>query len=173
MAGRSAKPPSSDRTRHPAVLGEFDIRRGSVEESAVADLLTGHLAGMTEHSPPESIHALPLDGFSDPAITLWCAWQDGGLLGCGALKELTQEHGEIKAMRTADAHLRRGVAAGLLRHILDESRRRGYRRVSLETGSADAFQPALRLYERFGFEYCGPFGPYREDPFSRFMTRRL
>ena len=106
-------------------------------------------------------------------MTLWSVWRAGELLGCAALKELDRAHGEIKSMRTAAAHLRKGVATRLMHHMLDEARRRAYRRLSLETGSAAVFQPARRLYEAFGFWPCGPFGDYLEDPHSVFMTREL
>jgi putative acetyltransferase len=125
------------------------------------------------HSPPESVHALDLEALRRPEITFWTAWQAGELLGCGALKALDAAHGEIKSMRTAKRHLRKGVAAALMRHILREARERGYRRLSLETGSPDAFLPARAMYERFGFEECGPFGDYVEDPYSVFMTIAL
>ena len=94
-------------------------------------------------------------------------------MGCGALKQLDPLHGEIKSMRTASAHLRTGVAAKLLQHILEEADRRCYRRLSLETGSMEAFVPAHRLYAGFGFRPCGPFADYAEDPYSVFMTREL
>src|SRR5947207_7136840 len=108
----------------------------------VHELLREHLRNMHVHSPPESVHALDLDGLRQPEITFWTVWEGGELLGCGALKELDATHGEIKSMRTAAAHLRKGVARSLLAHILAEACRRGYRRVSLETGSAEAFRPA-------------------------------
>jgi putative acetyltransferase len=113
----------------------------------VQELLREHLRSMHVHSPPESVHALDLDGLRQPAITFWTAWDEGELVGCGALKELDGAHGEIKSMRTALAHLRKGVARGMLAHILAEARRRSYRRVSLETGSGEAFRPA-RGYTR-------------------------
>jgi putative acetyltransferase len=149
------------------------IVTGQLDHPAVQGLLREHLAGMHEHSPPESIHALDIDKLRTPDITFWGAWDDGSLLGCGALRELDPAHGEVKSMRTAHAHLGRGVGSTLLRHIIDEARSRGYRRLSLETGSTPAFQPALRLYEKFGFQYCGPFGDYRDNPFSRFLTLSL
>ena len=128
---------------------------------------------MHQHSPPESVHALPLEALQRPEITFWTVWDEGELLGCGALKQLDSEHGEIKSMRTCSRHLREGVATALLAHALDEARRRGYVRLSLETGSMAAFAPARQLYERFGFTCCGPFGDYIEDPNSVFMTRQL
>ncbi|MBB3060723.1 GNAT family N-acetyltransferase [Microbulbifer rhizosphaerae] len=139
----------------------------------VAELLSEHLRGMAQHSPPESIHALDLEALRRPEITFWSAWDGAELMGCGALKTLDTRHAEIKSMRTASAHLRKGVVRRLLQHILDQARSRGYRRLSLETGSMAAFEPARRLYASFGFEYCGPFVNYREDPNSVFMTREL
>jgi len=139
----------------------------------IAALLGEHLAGMARHSPEESIHALDLPALRSPEITFWTAWDDTELLGCGALKELDIAHGEIKSMRTASAHLGRGVATAILMHLIDEAGRRSYARLSLETGSGAAFDPALTLYEKFGFVYCGPFAEYKEDPFSRFMTLEL
>lgn len=139
----------------------------------VAGLLGEHLRGMALHSPPESIHALDLEALRKPEITFWSLWDGAELMGCGALKQLDAGHAEIKSMRTASAHLRKGVARRLLQHILEEARRRRYRRVSLETGSMEAFEPARRLYAGFGFEYCGPFADYREDPNSVFMTMNL
>ncbi|MDJ0654583.1 MAG: GNAT family N-acetyltransferase [Xanthomonadales bacterium] len=149
------------------------IEQDDLTGPEIAVLLREHLAGMHEHSPPESIHALDLPALQAPDITFWSAWGDEGLLGCAALKQLDTQHGEIKSMRTARQHLGKGVASALLRHLIAESRRRGYGRLSLETGSSEAFVPALRMYEKFGFQYCGPFAQYREDPFSRFMTLEL
>ncbi|MFZ1218051.1 MAG: GNAT family N-acetyltransferase [Chthoniobacterales bacterium] len=139
----------------------------------IAALLAEHLAGMRSLSPPESVHALPLDGLRQPEVTFWSVWKNGELLGCGALKELDPGHGEIKSMRTASGHLRKGVARALLQHILGEAGRRGYRRVSLETGAQPGFEPARQLYARAGFTACGPFANYTNDPNSVFMTKEL
>ena len=142
-------------------------------------LLQEHLRNMALHSPPESVHALDIDALRQPAITFWTAWEGAELLGCGAIKLLTEPdsqgglHAEIKSMRTAEAHLRKGVARALLNHIVDVARQRGYARLSLETGSAPAFKPAHLLYQSFGFAECGPFSNYVEDPFSIFMTKQL
>ena len=149
------------------------IREGGLDHPAVLALLREHLADMALHSPPESVHALDIDGLRQPGVTFWTAWSEGELLGCCALKEIDAAHGEVKSMRTVDAHQGRGVGAQLLQHLLAEARTRGYRRLSLETGSADAFAPARRLYERHGFEYCEPFGDYQPDSWSRFMSLRL
>ena len=151
----------------------FRIVAGDLDSKPVIDLLGEHLQGMAEHSPPESIHALDLQGLKAPGITFWTAWAGEKLCGCCALKELDATHGEIKSMRTAASHLRRGVAAAMLEHIIAESKRRSYERLSLETGSGPGFDAALAFYERFGFTYCEPFADYTDDPFSRFMTLEL
>jgi putative acetyltransferase len=139
----------------------------------IRKLLEEHLHSMTLHSPPESIHALDIEALRNPDITFWTVWDNGELLGCGALKALTSQHGEIKSMRTSSAQLRKGVARTLLDHIVEEARRRGYSRLSLETGSMKAFEPARELYLGCGFKYCEPFADYVEDPYSVFMTREL
>lgn len=124
-------------------------------------------------SPPESVHALDLEALRRPDISFWTVWSDGELLGCGALKQLDARHAEIKSMRTATAHRGRGVARAVLTHLINEGRRRGYARLSLETGSMAAFAPAQRLYSGFGFAYCAPFADYVDDPNSVFMTLAL
>jgi putative acetyltransferase len=151
----------------------FEIREDDLTGPEIAALLREHLESVAIHSPPESIHALDLEGLLAPEVTFWSAWEGSDLAGCAALVELDPCHGEIKSMRTAASHLRRGVAAALLEHMLRVARRRAYRRLSLETGSQDAFAPARALYARFGFEPCGPFADYTNDPNSVFMTREL
>ena len=136
-------------------------------------LLNEHLQSMHELSPPESVHALDLEQLRRPEITFWSAWNGSLLLGCGALKELDRTHGEIKSMRTPNAHRRQGAGRAILAHIIGVAQSRGYQHLSLETGSMDAFKPAQKLYESFGFTCCGPFGAYAEDPYSVFMTRPL
>jgi putative acetyltransferase len=149
------------------------IEVDDLSRSAIHALLEEHLQSMHSLGPPESVHALDLEGLRKPGVTFWSVWEGPVLLGVGALKELDARHGEIKSMRTAKAHLRRGVGRAVLTHIIDVARDRGYERLSLETGSMDAFKPAQRLYERFGFVYCGPFGEYVEDRYSVFMTMSL
>jgi putative acetyltransferase len=139
----------------------------------VRALLGEHLSNMHELSPPESVHALDVTGLQSPDITFWAVWEGTVLMGCGALKELDATHGEVKSMRTPQQLRRRGAGRALLTHIINEARMRGYSRLSLETGSMEAFRPAQKLYESFGFEFCAPFGPYRPDPNSTFMTLRL
>ena len=151
----------------------MDIRVDDLSSREVVQLLGTHLRDMALHSPPESVHALDLEGLRRPEVTFWSAWQDVELLGCAAIKELDVRHGEIKSMRTVSSHLRKGVAATLMRHILDEAQRRSYSRLSLETGSTEPFAPARSLYASFGFRPCGPFADYVDDPFSVFMTREI
>ena len=148
----------------------MDIRRDDLSGPEIRELLEEHLRGMRSISPPESVHALDLEGLRRPEITFWTVWSGDELLGCGALKEIDARHGEIKSMRTAFRARRAGVARAVLAHIIEVARSRGYRRLSIETGSQEAFEPARRLYEGFGFRHCPPFEGYVEDPNSVFMT---
>lgn len=152
---------------------EFLIRKDILEGPEIAELLRAHLDHAARHSPPESIHALDLDRLRVPEITFWSVWFGESLVGCGALKELAPDHGEIKSMHTAAAHRGKGVAAALLERILEEAKARSYRRVSLETGTMEGFAPARALYHRYGFRVCPPFAQYREDPNSVCMTLEL
>ena len=149
------------------------IKPDNLTGPEIHQLLQQHLQSMALHSPPESIHALDIDALRQPGITFWTAWENDELLGCGALKALDAQHAEIKSMRTASAHLRKGVANALLAHIIDEAKRRSYQRLSLETGSAVPFAPAHRLYAASGFALCGPFAGYAADPYSVFMSREI
>ena len=146
----------------------------SIDDPARPDvraLLEEHLRHMYELSPPESVHALDVSTLQRPDITFWSVRDgDGLLLGCGALKELDARHGEVKSMRTPAALRRRGAGRAVLEHIVAVARERGYTRLSLETGSMEAFAPARRLYASYGFQYCEPFGDYVLDPNSVFMT---
>jgi len=149
------------------------IELDDLSRPEVHGLLREHLANMHELSPPESVHALQVSQLVGPDISFWTVWDGSELLGCGALKELDSKHGEVKSMRTPRALRRRGAGSAVLEHIITEARARGYRRLSLETGSIDAFQPARSLYERCGFSYCGPFADYVLDPNCVFMTLEL
>ncbi len=136
-------------------------------------LIARHLSGMRSHSPPESVHAFDVDKLRQPDVTFWSVWVGDEIAGCGALKRLDAERGEIKSMRVADAFLGRGIGRAILEHLIAEARARGMGSLWLETGSTAAFIPALRLYESAGFSRCGPFDGYTEDPFSVFMTRSI
>jgi putative acetyltransferase len=151
----------------------MQIRIDDLRGPEIADLLATHVAFCRATSPPESTHVLDLDALRSPAITFWSAWDGASLLGCAALKELDPTHGEVKSMHTAGRHRGRGVGLGLLDRVTGEARSRGYRRLSLETGSMAAFASARALYARFGFVECPPFGDYRLDPNSIFMTLEL
>lgn len=147
-------------------LADFDDPR-------VKALLTRHLEGMHAHSPPGHVFALDWSGLKMPDISFYTLWEDDDLLGFGALRELDPRAGEIKSMRTADAHLRKGVAATILEHIIAEARARGYARLSLETGSGPPFEPALALYRRYGFVDGEAFGDYVKSAFNQFLHLAL
>ena len=151
----------------------MQIREDDLTGKKIADLLDEHLDDMHENTPPESVHALDIEGLRAPEISFWSAWDGDDLLGCGALKELDSRSGEIKSMRTADAQRRKGVGSKMLEHIIKEAKRRAYDRLYLETGSTPDFDAAQALYTRYGFEYRGPFAEYVEDPNSVFMMKKL
>jgi len=152
---------------------QLSFHKGDLGSTDVVELLQFHFDQMRGTSPPEACHVLPLDGLKHPAVTFWSAREKGRLVGVGALKEIAANHGEVKSMRTAPEALGRGVGSAVLAHIVSKARRRGYERLSLETGSTEPFAAALRLYERDGFVPCGPFGDYQDTPFTRFFTREL
>jgi putative acetyltransferase len=139
----------------------------------IRGFLEEHVRQMRSITPLESKHALDLDALRQPGITFWSVMDGGTLVGCGAIKRLDASHAEVKSMRSAPARQRSGIASRVLGHIIAEATRMGYTRLSLETGSTGFFEPARKLYAKFGFEYCGPFADYRPDPNSVFMTRTL
>jgi putative acetyltransferase len=145
------------------------IKPGNFDDDRVKALLTRHLEGMHANSPPGHVFALDWSALQKPEISFYALWEGDDLLGFGALKELEPTAGEIKSMRTADAHLRKGVAAAILEHIIAEARQRGYTRLSLETGSGPAFDPALELYRKYGFREGGAFDGYEKSPFNQFL----
>jgi len=151
----------------------MNIRTGELAHPEVIALLQSHHNDMLQHSPVESVHALDVSKLSAPNITFYSLWEDNNLAGVGALKALNATHGEIKSMRTSSAHLRQGIAAKLLTHIIEQATLRGFKTLSLETGTADAFLPAQKLYTQFGFKACQPFGDYVLDPYSLFMNKTL
>jgi len=151
----------------------FQIREDDLSGAATRALLSAHLAGMHENSPPGHVFALDLSGLQRPEVTVWSAWDGEDIAGIGALRVLRDGAGEVKSMRTAKSHLRRGVAAALLEHIIADARRRGLGRLSLETGSGPAFEPALALYRKRGFIDGEPFGDYVPSRFNRFLHLSL
>ena len=153
----------------PTGASAIDIVPGDFADSRVLALLGEHLAGMHGSSPPGAVYALGVAALQAPEIAFFTAWRGEVLLGCGALKHFDAAHGELKSMRTAAAHLRQGIASRLLDHLLALARSRGYRRVLLETGSGPAFEPALTLYRRYGFQNCGAFGDYQASDFNQFL----
>jgi putative acetyltransferase len=151
----------------------IDIRPDDLSSPEMADLIAIHAQTMLAASPPESCHFLPIEGLRQPSVSVWSMWEDGALIGCGALKAIGAQAGEIKSMHTR-AHLRgTGLGRLMLEHILSVARARGYTDLWLETGSMDAFIPARKLYATYGFRECGPFGDYAEDPSSVFMHLQI
>ena len=151
----------------------FDIRQDDLTGAPTRALLALHLSGMRDTTPPEHVFALDLTGLQTPDITVWSVWDGGEIAGIGALKALGDGTGELKSMRTHPAHLRKGVAAALLTYLIGEARRRGYSRLSLETGVGVAFEPALALYRRYGFAGGTAFAEYQPSDFNQFMHLAL
>jgi putative acetyltransferase len=151
----------------------IEIKLGDLTDQRVIDLLLYHFTSARAQTAPGSAHALDLTGLQSPGITFWTAWEGETLVAIGALKELSQNHGEVKSMHTALAARRNGVASAMLRHIIAGARSRGMSRLSLETGSWDYFRPAVALYRKHGFIECPPFAGYVPDPNSIFMTLDL
>ena len=149
------------------------IKIDDLTDPKVEALLNDHVRNMYDITPHESVHVFDVGQLRKPDITFWTAWSDEDVMGCGALRELSVSHGEVKSMKTAPQHLRKGVGREILRTIVSEARRRKYTRISLETGAAKEFEPAQKLYEQFGFQRCPPFGEYKDDPNSVFMTLEL
>jgi len=149
------------------------IVEGGLDDPRVVDLLHTHMTRARAETARGSSHALDLSGLRAPEVTFWSAWEGDAVVGVGALKRLSTDHGEVKSMHTAEAARGRGVGSAMVRHIMAAARSRGMSRLSLETGSWPYFAPARALYARHGFVECGPFGEYREDPNSVFMTLAL
>lgn len=154
-------------------MADIEIRADDLSGADTRALIAFHLAGMHDTSPPDSVHALDIDGLRHPSITFWSGWSGARLAGIAALKRLDDDRGEIKSMRVDDDFRGTGVGRALLRHVVAEARRLGLSSLWLETGSPAEFEPAVRLYESEGFTRCGPFESYTDDPFSVFMMRTL
>ena len=152
---------------------EPTIIEDDLSGAEVQVLVAFHLAEMHQHSPACSVHALPAEKLRKPGVTFWSAWLGVDLAAIGAMKQLDPAHGELKSMRAAPAFRGKRLGEAMLLHLIAAARARGYRRLSLETGSGEAFEPAIGLYRKHGFAECGPFADYAEDPFSTFMTLAL
>jgi putative acetyltransferase len=151
----------------------FRILPGDFDDARVAALLAGHFAAMRSTGPVESCHVMPLDAMRAADLDFFAVWDGETLAGVGAVKRLDATHGEIKSMHTAAAYRRRGVGQAILDHLIAHAAGLGLSRLSLETGAGDFFVPARAMYARNGFSDCEPFGDYRPDPNSVFMTRTL
>ena len=151
----------------------IEIQPANLDAPEFAALIDAHAELMLSLSPPGSCHFLPMEGLRTSDVTVWEMRDGSDLVGCGGLKELSSTHGEIKSMHTLTTRRGAGLGRRMLEHILNEARKRGYTRLSLETGSMDGFIPSRTLYHSCGFDLCPPFGDYVEDPNSVFMTRAL
>ncbi|MFK8042376.1 GNAT family N-acetyltransferase [Congregibacter sp.] len=151
----------------------MNIKIDDLSDPRIAEFLEEHMRDMLSVSPPESTHALNLNELKDVAVTFWSVWQEQSLVGCAALKRLDANHGEVKSMRVSNEFRGQGVARKMLAHLISHAEEEGFSRLSLETGSMAFFDPARRLYESFGFSYCDPFGEYKIDPNSVFMSLEL
>lgn len=151
----------------------MELREGGLDDPRVIALIAHHLAEARGSTPQDNAHAMGAEALRHPDISFWAMWDGEALLGFGALRQLSADLGEIKSMRTAPDHLRRGVARAILAHLVSLARTRGYARVSLETGTAPLFDAANRMYEAAGFVDGPAFGGYPESPHNRFMTLAL
>lgn len=151
----------------------YKIKRDDLTGQEIIDLLHEHLNEMQATSPPESKHALDLNGLKDPSVKFWTIWHHDELAGCGAYKALDSTHAEIKSMKTSKNYTNKGVASRLLIHIIEQAKSAGFEKLSLETGAMDYFIPAHKLYLKHGFRFCGPFSNYQDDPNSKFMFLNL
>jgi putative acetyltransferase len=148
----------------------FEIAADSPEKADVQELLAAHLRFANQHSPREDVHALDASGLLGAAISFFSIRVDGALLGVGAIKRIDGDHAELKSIHTAEQARGRGVGRAMVNYLIDLARQRGFSRVSLETGSMEAFAPSRQLYEAAGFEICAPFAGYGPSPNSTFMT---
>jgi putative acetyltransferase len=149
------------------------IKLNDLTHPQVKSLLHEHLKGMQENSPKDSVYALDVSELKAQDISFWVVWEDDNAIGCGALKELSPKSGEIKSMRTHTKHLRQGVAAQMLEHIIATAKTRGYSSLSLETGTGPAFEPAVKLYAKYGFKQGNVFSSYQSTPFNQFLHLNL
>ncbi|MEQ1494666.1 MAG: GNAT family N-acetyltransferase [Novosphingobium sp.] len=154
-------------------MSDYTVREDDLAGPEIAALLQLHLDEMHRWSPPESVHAMPLERLRAPDVTFFAAWAGRDLAACGAIKQIDSRHGELKSMRANPAWRGKGAGKAVLLHLIEVARQRGYIRLSLETGVPDDFLPARQLYLSHGFTFCGPFGDYHLDDFSVFMTRTL
>ena len=151
-------------------MNALKIEIDDLSNPEVINFLNEHLQHMIQVTPPGYVHALDIEALRNPEITFWTVWEAELLLCCGALKKLNPEHAELKSMRTTPTHLGKGIASFLLDHILSKAKELNYQKIYLETGSYEVFQPARKLYEKFGFTYCEPFADYKESVNSVYMS---
>ena len=143
------------------------------DEAQVNELLTKHFVELRSVSPEGSTHVLDIPGLKDPTIKFWSLWDEGELVGCGALKLLDKEHGEFKSIRVADKYRKNGMGEKIISHLIDQAKQIGIKKLSTETGAGDFFGPARKLFKKFGFKSCKPFAHYKDDPNSCYYNLEL
>ena len=146
---------------------------GNFDNSSVNELLKKHFIELRSVSPEGSAHVLDIDGLKDPSIKFWSLWEDGSLIGCGALKFLEKEHGEFKSIRVADEFRKKGIGERIINHLIFEAKKLKISKLSIETGAGEFFLPARNLFSKFGFKKCPPFAHYKEDPNSCYYSLDL
>ncbi len=139
----------------------------------VNSLLTKHFIELRSVSPEGSAHVLDIPGLKIPSIKFWSLWDNDQLIGCGALKFLSEEHGEFKSIRVDDKHRKKGMGEKIISHLIYQAKKIGIKKLSIETGAGDFFLPARKLFSKFGFKKCPPFAHYKDDPNSCYYTLNL
>ena len=152
---------------------QIEIKLDDLSGDSIKKLLQTHLTNAALHSPQDAIFALDLEALKAPEISFWSVWQNEEILACGAIKMLDKEHAEIKSMHTLEKARGKGIGNQLVNHIIQQARAKNIKRLSLETGTADAYFPAHRLYKRHGFQECPAFSDYQESIHSLYMTKSI
>jgi putative acetyltransferase len=146
---------------------------GNFDHPEVNDLLTKHFVELRAASPEGSTHVLDIPGLKVPSIKFWSLWENGKLLGCGALKFLEKGHGEFKSIRIHDNFRGNGNGIKVINHLIEEAKKLDVKRLSIETGAGKFFEPARKLFKKCHFEPCKPFAHYKEDVNSIYLTKLI
>ena len=143
---------------------------GNFENPEVNKLLVKHFKELRSVSPADSCHVLDIAGLKNPNIKFWSFWEENQLIGCGALKFLDKEHGELKSIRVNDTFRKKSYGIKVIQHLIFEAKKLNIIKLSLETGAGNFFAPARKLFEKSGFKSCEPFAEYKKNPDSCYMS---
>ena len=146
---------------------------GNFNKPEVNKLLISHFIELSSVSPVDRGHVLDIPGLKNPNIKFWSLWENDQLIGCGALKFLDKEHGELKSIRVADSFRRKGNGFKVINHLINEAKELNIKKISLETGTGNFFTPARKLFDKCGFKVCEPFAHYKKDPDACYMSLLL